>query len=177
MAALAVAFSLAAVAAHACDTRPVAQQAAAFDSCGTPWTFVLANADEDVYLCDQGDCPPNTVLRFNVSAMDEDDRALDREELLDEWTGRQVPETMGSFAIEMLEPIGIETIAGTEGIVIPLRLTDNDDDSQFVSVAFRIVRETDYVIANVTGEADLPEVRALLDQVVAQLSLPEDPQP
>lgn len=172
--AIAAALLWSGAAAQACESAAVAQNTALFTHCDLPWRLIQSNAEEEIYFCDGDGCPQETILRFTVEDIKEADRVFDRNALMIEWTKRQLPATMGSYTIEALDPINVRTFNGITGIMIAMRLTDTATSTRYVSLAFRIPRQTDYVVPNVTGRGEMSELYPLLAQALNGLSLQEE---
>lgn len=172
--AIAAALLWSVAAAQACESVAVARNAALFTSCDLPWRLIQSNAEEEIYFCDGDGCPDETILRFTVEEMTQADRALDRNALMIDWTKRQLPEAMDGYTIETLDPINVRTFNEITGIMIAMRLTETATGTRYVSLAFRIPRQTDYVVPNVTGRGEMSELYPLLAQALNGLSLQEE---
>lgn len=156
--------------ALACQTRDVAQAAAVFDPCDTPWEWVHSDAEEDLFSCEDPRCDDGTVLRITLREMHPDDAAMSKANLLEDWTKRIIPSKAGDYSVEMAGDISVMTIGTYEGIYIPLLLTHTDGDS-YTSLAFRIPRDGDYVVANATGDIDRTVLHGLLDVAVENFNI------
>lgn len=172
-----VALLLSVVIAGACENAAVARNAALFTSCDLPWRLIQSNAQEEIYLCEGDGCPEETILRFTVEEMTPADRALGRDALMIDWTKRHLPDTLDGYTIETLDPINVRTLNGMTGIMIAMRLTETATDTRHVSLAFRIPREGDYVVPNVTGRGEMSELYPLLAGALDGVRLHEEPQP
>ena len=134
---LACLFLMPVSAAIACDTRQVAMGAASFNSCGTVWNWESEVANGDIYACSGTDCGIETVFRITRDPMNEADRSMPHPDLLADWETRVMPESSNGFTLEMVEPISAAPIAGHDGALLSLRVTDPTGQA-FNSHIFRI---------------------------------------
>jgi hypothetical protein len=159
--------------AFACEAFALDAASASIDVCDTPWVPAAQSAGEHVFIC-EGEACGQTVLRVELGEMLPEDMTMAADELLNDWTRRNVPETMGGFQISMIEPISRVSTGRHEGILIPLELTGSDGAS-FRSVAFRIPREGQYLILNATGTAEFGPLREMLLAAVEAVSFNKEP--
>ena len=166
-------YLLSLTAALACDTRNIALGIASFNSCGTPWTWAESLDIGDLYHCDGSNCGPETVLRVTRVGMSENDRLLDHDALLADWTERVIPAELNGFRFEMLAPISIETYGAERGILIPLVVINPDGDS-FNSLAFRVPLDGFYLVVNATGATEPDKLQGFLQSGVENMTIAKE---
>jgi hypothetical protein len=160
----------------ACDTREIALRTVSFNSCGTPWEWDSALDIGDLYSCDGSECGPDTVLRVTRVEMNEDDKLLDHEALLADWTERVIPAEMNGYKFEMITPISTETFGAEDGIFIPLKVTNSDGDL-FNSLAFRVPLDGFYLVVNATGATETGKLRGFLQTAVENMTIAKEHRP
>lgn len=159
--------------ALACDTREVAMAAASFNSCGTVWEWGSEVANGDLYACRGADCGIETVLRISRDPMNEADSSMPHADLLADWETRIMPDNSNGFTLEMREPISAAPIAGHDGALMSLHVTDPGGQG-FNSLVFRIPIEGEYLVLAATGKTTPEKLRGFLGAALGNLTLLPD---